>query len=174
MKRIALASVLALATLLFTPNVKAQVSFSASSEATALNYQGAWTAATHQTQSLDFLDFGKNKTNHVMLVGHEVIAPEGGFNTYMGGVEVQPDLSKLMAKTNLPANSFALFIEGAAGNTQYSSKPGSNISLLAGGGLRYNLTGALTWSTLHVNYLRLGNVDAVELSSGLQYFFVKH
>lgn len=173
MKRRLMVSALALAAFLFVPlqGVAQGFSFSASSEATALNYQGAWTAATHQTQSLDFLDFGAKKTNHIMMVGHEVIAPAGGFNTYMGGLEIQPDLSTLLAKTNVPASSFGIFIEGAAGNTQYSNKSGSNISLLAGGGVRYNLTSSLTWSTMHVNYLRLGSINAVEISSGLQYFF---
>jgi hypothetical protein len=43
--------------------------------------------------------------------------------------------------------------------------------VLAGGGVLYRVSSSVTWSSLHVGYLRLGSRNAAEISTGLTYFF---
>ncbi len=143
----------------------------ASTEATALSYQGSWSAATHITESFDLIDFGKTKTNHLYLIGHELMAPGPGVTSYLGGVRYAPDLSKLLAKTNVPVASFGAYFDGAIGNSMYSGKTGTNVTSMFGGGVQYKLTSALSWSSLHIAWLRVGGQNAVEMSTGLQYVF---
>lgn len=176
--------ILALATILFSatfafaqtattpaPTPSTGLSFTSSAEATALDYAGAWTPATHVTESMDILDFGKTKTNHINLEGHEIVASGAGFNSYLGGVRYTPDLTTLLKKTNIPATGFGAYFQGAVGNTTFTSKSGSNFSGLLGAGIQYKMTSSLTWSSLHIAWLRVGGQNAVEMSTGLQYVF---
>jgi len=151
------------------PAAPATSLFSGSSEATALSYNGSWSAATHVTESFDLLDFGKTKANSVALEGHEVIAPGPGFTAYLGGVRFTPNVAGLFSKTNLPAGSFGFYLQGAGGVATLTQT--NHISFLLGGGVQYRLTSALSWSSLHVAYLRVGKQNAAEVSTGLQYFF---
>jgi hypothetical protein len=147
------------------------LSFAGTSEATALNFAGTWSAATDETELLDVLDTGATKSTHISIEGRQLLAPTANFSSYLGGVRVQPDLSKLLANTNIPVNAFSVYIDGAVGDTQYTNKNGSNISFLAGGGIQYQITPALTWSSMHIDYLRVGSINGIEMSTGLQYVF---
>lgn len=147
------------------------ISLSTSSEATALDYAGVWSPATHVTESFDFADFGKTKSNHLFIEGHQLIATGAGFNSYLGGFRLAPDISKLLAKSNVPATNFGIYFNAAVGNTLFSNSDKSNFTELAGGGIQYNLTKSLTWSSLHANWLRVGGINGIELSTGLQYVF---
>jgi hypothetical protein len=166
--------------LMFCPMVVAQDQavpsgsngFAAATEAVAIHINGQWTVGTEVTQSFDFLDFGKLKTHHLYLQGNQLIAPEAGFNIYAGGLKYEPDLSKLVAKTNVPASNFSLFAQGSIGNGIPSSG-GSHISYMAGGGVRYRLTGTLTWTTLQAQWLRFGSTNGASMSTGLHYNFWK-
>lgn len=146
--------------------------FAASSDAVAIHYKGGWSAGTHIIESYDFLDFGKDKTNHLYLEGHELLAPTPGFSIYAGGITFQPDLTKLLNKTNVQANSLNAYFTGAAGNG-VPTTGGSHISFLAGGGVKYNLTQALTWNTLQAQYGRFGSNGFGVISTGLSFFFGK-
>ncbi|MDR3741610.1 MAG: hypothetical protein P4L40_21535 [Terracidiphilus sp.] len=144
--------------------------FTGSSDAVALHYNGEWTAATLVGQQYDFLDFGAKKTNHLSLIGNELVAPGANFNAYLGGLRYEPDLSGLLAKTNVPAGTFALYLEGSAGNGVPSSG-GSHVSFLAGGGVKYRATASLSWNALEAQYVRFGSQQGVILSSGLSFIF---
>lgn len=146
--------------------------FSASSEATALNYASKWSVANHTTESFDLLDFGAGKASHLMIEGHEISAPTPGFGSYLGGVRVAPNISKILAKTNLPASNFGIYFQGAAGVAQLSKT--STFSFLAAGGLNYRLSSSLSWSTLHAGWVRVGAQNAYEISTGLTAFFGSH
>lgn len=164
--------------LLLAPCLRAQTTttttttpmFTGSSDAVALHYNGAWTAATLVGQQYDFLDFGGKKTNHLSLVGNELIAPGANFDAYLGGLRYEPDLSGLLAKTNLPAGTFGVYLEGSAGNGVPSSG-GSHISFLAGGGVKYRATASLSWNAFQAQYVRFGSQQGVILSSGLSFIF---
>jgi len=151
---------------------KSGLAFSASSEATALSYGGEWSPATHVTESLDLIDFGKDSASHLAIEGHQVVASGAGFSSYLGGLRFTPNVSGLLSKTNIPADSLGVYFDGAIGNTLFNAK-GSNFTSLVGGGVQYKLTNSLTWSSLHANLLRVGGKNAVELSTGLQFFFSK-
>jgi len=141
--------------------------FSTSAEATALDYGGSWGAATHTTESLDLIDWGTQKGNSLSLEGHEVVATP--FNAYLGGVRIVPDLSSLISKTNLSSYSFQIFAQGAAGMA--TSTASNQVAFLAGGGASYRITTNVQWSTLDIHFLRVGSKNAVEMSTGLAYYF---
>jgi hypothetical protein len=141
--------------------------FSSAAEATALDYQKSWTAATHTTESLDLIDWGVQKGNSLSVEGHEITASP--FNAYFGGVRYSPDLSALFAKTNLPADSFQIFIQGAGGLATFTAN--NQIALLFGGGASYRITPNLQWSTLDIHFMRVGSNNAIEMTSGLAYYF---
>lgn len=144
--------------------------FSASSEAVALHYNGEWSPGTIATESYDFLDFGKTKSNRIYLEGHELIAPTPGLNIYAGGIKFEPDLSNVFKKTNVQAGSFSAFFTGAVGNG-VPSTGGSHISFLAGGGVKYNVTSSLSWQSLQAQYGRFGSNQFVVISTGLSFIF---
>jgi hypothetical protein len=146
--------------------------FAATSEAVAIRYSGEWSVGTHVTESYDFADFGKTKANHLYVQGHELLAPTPGLSIYAGGLQFEPDLTALLKRTNLPASNFGVYFNGAAGNGVPSSG-GSHISFLAGGGVKYALTSALTWQSLNVQYFRYGSNNGAAISTGLSFIFGK-
>lgn len=146
--------------------------FVASSDAVAVYYGGTWSAGTHVTESFDFLDFGATKANHVYLEGHELIAPTPGWSIYAGGLKIEPNLAGVLKKTNVPAGNFGVFFDAALGNGVPSSG-GSHVSLLAGGGVKYQLTQSLTWQSLQAQYGQLGNSRFGAISTGLSFIFGK-
>lgn len=155
-----------------TAPVSTSNGFAGASDAVAIFYGGAWSAGTHIRQSYDFLDFGASKSNHLYLEGHELIAPGPGFNLYAGGIKFEPDLTSMLAKTNVPAHNFGLSFSAAVGNG-IPSTGGSHISFLAGGGVKYNLTNSLSWQTLQAQYGQFGSNRFAVLSTGLAFIFGK-
>jgi hypothetical protein len=155
-----------------TPSATASTSngFSGASSAVAIYYAGGWSAGTHVTESYDFVDFGKTKSNHLYVEGHELLAPTPGFSIYAGGLKYEPDLSALLKKTNLPVGNFGVTLSAALGNGVPSSG-GSHVSFLAGGGVKYRLTQALTWQTLESEYGQYGSNRFGVISTGLSFLF---
>jgi len=145
------------------------LSFTGSSEVTAFRYSGATSVGTKITQSLDFVDWGTAKANHFSVVGYEFLAPTPGISFYGGGGRVDPDLSKLLNKTNVTSGQLGVFAEGAVGIAVTQKATG--VGYMLGGGIKYQITSSLGWNSLSVNYLRLGNVNAVSMSTGLSYIF---
>jgi hypothetical protein len=144
--------------------------FAGGSEAVALHFNGEWSAATIATESYDFIDFGKMKSNHVYFEGKELVAPTPDFNAYLGGITIEPDLSTLFQKTNVQPGAFSAFFSGAVGNG-VPSVGGSHITFLVGGGVKYNLTGSLTWQALRADYGRFGSQQFADVSMGVSYIF---
>jgi hypothetical protein len=153
-----------------TATASASNGFSGASTAVAIYYAGGWSAGTHVTESYDFVDFGKTKSNHLYVEGHELLAPTPGLNIYAGGLKYEPDLSALLKKTNLPMGNFGVTFSAALGNGVPASG-GSHISFLAGGGVKYQLTKALTWQTLETEYGQYGSNRFAVISTGLSFLF---
>ena len=145
--------------------------FTTSAEATALHYNGLWTAANHTTESLDLIDWGVNKGNSLSVEGHQLVAPSAGFAAYLGGVKYQPDISTLMSKTNIPPDSFTMFAQTALGAAPQPNSQPSKITFLIGGGAQYRATTNLTWTPLDVRFGRMGSQSFLEMSTGLLYYF---
>ena len=146
--------------------------FSASSDASAIYYNKTWGTGTHVTESLDFLDFGSTKANHVYVEGHELIATTAGFNIYAGGIGVEPNLAALLKKTNVTTSNLSVELYGALGNGVHTSG-GSHVSGLAGGLFKYKATSSLTWNALQVSWVRFGSNNGYSISTGLCFIFGK-
>lgn len=182
-KAAAMVAVLGLFTMLPAP-VRAQAAttttatastsngFASSAGPVAVHYNGTWSAASFERESYDLYDFGATKSNHVYIQGLELEMPTPAVNLYMGGVVIQPDLSALLKKTNLPAGSFGVYFDGNVGNG-VPATGNSAISWLAGGGVLYKLNGALTWQPLTVQYGRFGGNGFAAMSTQLQVIFGK-
>jgi len=156
-----------------TTTASASNGFAAASSAVAIYYAGEWSVGTHVTESYDLVDFGATKSNRLYLVGHELLAPTPGFSVYAGGLTFEPDLSAALKKTNLPVGNFGMTFSAAVGNGLPSGSGGSHISVLAGGGVKYNLTSALTWKTLEAEYGQYGSNRFAVISTGLSFIFGK-
>ena len=144
--------------------------FSASTDAVGVYYGGAWSVGSHVTESFDLIDWGTNKSSHLFIQGNELLAPTPGLNLYTGGFEYQPNLGNLFSKTNIPANTIQLFVNGSSGVGTAGSGP-NHVSFLAGGGIRYNFNSSLTWNSLQATYVRFGNQNFPVISSGLTFIF---
>jgi opacity protein-like surface antigen len=144
---------------------------STSTEAVGLHYNNAWGAANITTVSLDVFDWGKTKGNSLSAAEYTILSSGGGFNSYLGGVHVVPDVSSLVKHTNIPVDQFSVFGEAAAGNSTFSSTTPNQFTFLLGGGAQYKLTPNIAWSTVDFRWGRLGSKDFYTASSGLTYFF---
>ena len=146
--------------------------FTGASDAIAFHYDGAWSAGTTVTESYDLIDLGAAKGNHVFVEGKELLAPTPGLNLYMGGVAVQPDLTRVLSKTNVAPGAFNATFEAAIGDG-LPATGGSHIAFLTGGGVKYQVTSSLTWNSLNAFYGRFGSTSYAGVSTGLAYFFTK-
>ena len=77
--------------LAFSVGARGQVA--AEATASAINYQGAWTAGTEQSQSFPLVYWGAQKGNIFSLGAREILNP-GVFNVYGALGSYQPDISK--------------------------------------------------------------------------------
>lgn len=147
------------------------IPFYTSTEAVGINYGGVWSAMNHTTEGLPVINFGVNKNSEIDAEFHEFVpASASGVSSYLAGVKVTPDLSKLFAKTNLPSDLFTIYGQGAAGE---STGDGSNhFSALLGGGIGYRSTPTIGFNILNGYCLfdGSGHCNPV-LSSGLVIYF---
>jgi hypothetical protein len=146
------------------------VGFTGASEAVAFHYNGSWSAGTTVQESFDLMDFGATKSNRLFVAGKQILAPTPGLNAYLGDVIFQPDLSKLLNKTNVAPGSFSTVIEGGVG-VGLPATGNSQITWEAGGGVKYQVTSSLTWQSLNAFYGRFGSTPFAGMSTGLAYFF---
>jgi hypothetical protein len=115
------------------------------------------------------MDWGATKQNSLSIEGYELMAPTAGFSAYMGGVKVSPDISKILAKTNVPASSFSVFVQGGVGVAPIANT--SRVAWFAGGGAKYMITPSLSWSTVDARLGQVGGTSFVQVSTGISYLF---
>jgi len=153
--------------------------FVSSSDAAAF-YTGAagqpktWNVGTHLTQSFDFIDWASSgsttKGNHISLTADQFLSPAAGVSLYTAGLQVQPDFSSLLNKTNVAPGSLNAFLSGGVGAGSVGS--GNNqLGWFVGGGLHLLISPSVSWSTLQVNYAGVGGQPVITMSTGIQYFF---
>ena len=75
----------------------------------------------------------------------------------------------MFKKTNLPEDSFQIFVQVAGGLATFTAN--NQVTLFFGGGGSYRITPNLQWSTLDIHFMRVGSKNAVEMTSGLAYYF---
>jgi len=144
--------------------------FTGGSDVIALHYAGGWGTGNLTTESFDLIDFGKLKSQHLFIEGKELIGTQAGINAYTGGVKFQPDLSKVLAKTNVSPANFGIYFSGSGGVGTFATGP-SHIALMLGGGIEYRSSSALSWNPIQVQYVRIGNQNAAVISTGLSFIF---
>jgi len=152
-----------------TPVNPGGLNFTGGTEVTAFRFAGTTSAGAKITQSLDFYDWGTTKANHLSVMGYQFLAPTPGISFYGAGARIDPDLSKALSKTNVNSGQFGVFAETAVGAAILPKTTG--VGVMLGGGIKYQITSALGWNSLSVNYLRLGSTNAVSMSTGLTYIF---
>ena len=86
----------------------------AGATASAINYKGAWTLGTEQTQSVPVVYWGAQKGNALSLGAREIVAP-GAFQIYGALGSFSPDISALIKKTTFNPDQFALSFDVAGG-----------------------------------------------------------
>lgn len=131
--------------MLLPSTARAQVNFSATTGAVAVYDAGSWQAATHITESLDFLDFGAKKTNLLYIEGHEFLASASGFNLYSAGAAFQPDLSKAFSKTNVNGSNLSLKLGASIGNKIPTDGSNSHVAGLFSATFAYRASSTLSW-----------------------------
>jgi len=144
--------------------------FVASSDALAINVNGTWGVGNLTTESYDFLDYGAAKSSRIFLQGVELSAPSASFSVFGGGVMWQPDISSLLAKTNLPAGNFVVFVDGSAGDGIPASG-GNRVSAIMGAGLKYILSDNITWNSVRFEEVFFGSSRYPAISTGLSAYF---
>ena len=78
-----------------------------SSSALDIYYKGSASAGNLTRTQFDFLGLGAKKTNHIFVEANQLFAPTPGLSLYTFGAGVQPDLTKVFAKTNVNPASFS-------------------------------------------------------------------
>lgn len=144
---------------------------STSTEAVGLHYNNQWGPGNISNLLLDVYDWGKQKNNSLSAAEYTIISSSGGFNSYLGGVRVVPDISSVVKHTNIPSDQFGVFLEAAAGNSTFSNATPNEFTFLLGGGAQYKLTPNVSWSTVNFRWGRVGSRSFYETSSGVAYFF---
>ena len=171
MKRIlAFASLILFGTLAFA---QTGISTGAGSTADAVHYRGAWTAGTTEYINIDLKDSTADTNGYVnslYLGGLGRIYPTAGFDTYAGYAEYVPTktLASLIKSTNIPADSFRVYVRGGLGET-IPDNGNSFVTGFAGAGVDYAITssGSVVWNTVYAEWQ---NPGVVVVKSGLQVY----
>jgi hypothetical protein len=148
----------------------ASTGFVASTDVLAIGGPSGWSAGNRTNEDYDLLEFGATKSNRLFLEGVELLAPSAGFSIYGGGVKLQPDISSILKKTNLPTGNFLAFLDGSVGNTIYATGP-NHVGVIVGGGLQYITTSTMTWNTLRFDEILAGGKHYPSLSTGISLYF---
>lgn len=109
--------------------------FTASSAAMAIEMNGQYSVASDTTESL-------NITKTCGISGDELLAPTINLQGYYGGIACTPDLSALLDKTQIPANSVQFTFKGSLGVARNTTPTDAvnHISGFAGGCITYQAT----------------------------------
>ena len=94
--------------------IPAMAQVTAGATASAINYNGAWTVGTEQTQSIPVVYWGAQRGNVFSLGSREIINP-GVFNIYGALGNYQPDISALIKKTTMNPDQVAVSFDVAGG-----------------------------------------------------------
>ncbi|MGA3264176.1 MAG: hypothetical protein ABSC47_09050 [Terracidiphilus sp.] len=158
-----------LALLIYAISVHAQMTpagFVASSDVLAIDCNGGWGAGNFTPEAYDFLDYGSAKSNRIFAQGIEMTAPSCGLSVFGGGLIWQPDISKLLAKSNVPMGNVLTFLDASVGNG-ISSVGSNRVSAVLGGGFKYILTDNLTWNTVRCEAVFFGASRYPACSTGI-------
>ena len=144
------------------------------STADAVHFRGTWTAGTTEYVDVDLKDSAADSNGYVnslYIGGLGRIYSSAGFDTYAGYGEFVPTktLAALIKGTNIPADSFRVYVRGGIGET-IPSVGSPFVTGFAGAGASIAITssGSVVWETVYAEWQ---NPGVVVVKSGLQVYF---
>jgi len=150
------------------------LSLTTQSSAVAVYFNGTYGLGNDTIASLNLVDFGKTKANHLSIGERTFIDTTHGFSIYGGDIGFTPNIAPLLGKTNFPVGNFYVSFHASIGNGIPAAGP-SHIAFLGGLDAHYTLnqnsSGTLTWNTVEAGYGRFGNQNLGYVDSGLAYQF---
>jgi len=157
-----------------TSNSATGMSFDASTGVVVVRGNGHTDVATEIDYTLDTVDSSADASgyrNRLYLLGDDVVAVSTfGYNYYGAGVRFDPSKSLAAAfkKTNIPADSFKVYVDATAGNAIPSSGS-SLISFHVGIGAKVALTssGSVSWDLAQAKLFRVGSKNYVTVSTNV-------
>lgn len=159
-----------LAVIALTASAQTTSGLVTATDALGISCGGSWSAGNLTTEAYDLLDYGATKENRVFAQGVELTAPGCGLSVFGGGVIWQPDLSALLAKTNLPSGNFLTFVDASIGNG-IPAAGADRLTTILGGGVKYIATDNVTWNTVRFEEVFFGSNRYPSISSGISVFF---
>ena len=139
-----------------------------SASASDIHYQGTSYAASHTVEGIDLLNLGASKNTIVSVAAHQILA--SGLNIYGVGAGIQPDISGLLKKTNIPVDSLAFAVDGFGGYANLPTGSSGAGAWEIRGSLSYALTPNVALSTAYAGGGMIGSHGFYEISAGLTLF----
>lgn len=150
-------------------SIPAIAQVTAGATASAINYQGAWTVGTEQTQSIPVAYWGAQKGNALSLGAREIIAP-GQFQIYGALGSWSPDISALIKKTTFNPDQFALSFDLVGGVATLPVGP-SKAALEGRVNVAYALTPNTALTGAYAGGGLIGQNPFYTVSAGFAYIF---
>ncbi len=145
-------------------------SFTGASGPCAIRIYGAASVCSNTTESLDFIDWGKTKDNHLFVESQQILAPTPGLSLYVGDLRYQPNITKWLKPTNVTPANLSVSFDLGGGSGVPATGP-ARFTFIAGGQLQYKATTSLTWNPVKLEYVRLGDNNAMVYTMQLRWLF---
>jgi hypothetical protein len=139
----------------------------------AFHYHGGWYAGSTETASLDIKDSAADSNGYVNSVyvgAFGRLYEAGGFTSYGGYGQYTPTktLAALIKATNIPADSFRVYVRGGIGETIPTvGSPFVTGFAGAGASLAITSSGSVVWNTVYAEWQ---NPGIVIVKSGLEFY----
>ncbi len=137
-----------------------------SSSALDIYYKGSASAGNLTRTQFDFLGLGAKKTNHIFVEANQLFAPTPGLSLYTFGAGLQPDLTKVFAKTNINPANFSTEFNTSIG-AGIPAKGGNTLGFLFGGLVNYKVSKSVTFKALEFDYGGTGAQKLWGISAGV-------
>lgn len=144
----------------------AQTSLNASATASAIHYDGAWSLGTELTQQVPVYYWGSQKGNVASFGVREILAPTPGWSAYGALLNIQPDISGIIAKTPFNPDQFQFSVDLMGGAAKMAE--GTTLPAVQGrGNLSYALTPGVALTAVYGSAGVLGRQTFTTLEAGI-------
>ena len=146
---------LALVTLALAATAQTGITPSFTSTADAVHYRGSWTPGTTESFMYDVKDSPADASGNVDSFYLGALARSygtAGFSTYGGYGQYEPTkfVAKYIGKTNIPADSFRVYVRGGVGNTVPAVGKAFFTGFVgAGASMALNSSGSVVWDAFY-------------------------
>lgn len=143
----------------------AQIPVTATADAAAVKFQGAWSPQTLQEQTIDVANFGATKDNSITVAAYELM-PLGSYGVAVG---MQPNICGILSKTNFACTDLTVSVQGFGGTTVLPVGSVATYGVL--GSFAYNLSTNTSATGGFAGGGAIGGKPFILVSAGLQYAF---